>query len=43
MADECTDITVVQKLSIYCRWIENGTPVEHFMEMLPLKKADGVD
>jgi len=37
MADECADITVVQELSIYCR---NGAPVEHFMEILPLKKAD---
>jgi len=27
MADEYTDITVVQELSIYCRWIENGAPV----------------
>ena len=22
--DECTNITAVQELSIYCRWIENG-------------------
>jgi len=33
MADECTDIPVVQELSIYCRWIEN------VMEILPLKKS----
>jgi len=39
MADECTDITV-QELSIYCRWIENGAPVQHFMEILLLIKAD---
>ena len=40
MADECTDISVVEELSIFCRWIEDGVPVEHFMEIIPLKKAD---
>ena len=40
MADECTDIATIEELSIYCRWVENGSPVEHFMEILPLKKAD---
>ena len=40
MADECTDIATIEELSIYCHWVENGSPVEHFMEILPLKKAD---
>ena len=40
MADECTDIATIEELSIYCRWVENGSLVEHFMEILPLKKAD---
>ena len=39
MADECTDISVVEELSIFCRWVEDGLPVEHFMGILPLKKA----
>ena len=41
MANECMDITVVKEFSIYCHWIENEAPVEHFMEKLPLKKAYG--
>ena len=40
MADECTDISTVEELSVFCRWIEDGLPVEHFMEIVPLKKAD---
>ncbi len=28
MADECTDVVTVEEMSIYCRWIENGLPVE---------------
>ena len=40
MADECTDITMVEELSIFCRWVEDGLPVEHFLDIVPLKKAD---
>lgn len=40
MADECTDVATIEELSIFCRWVDNGSPVEHFMEILPLKKAD---
>ena len=39
-ADECTDITTTEKLSVVCRWVENGLPVEHFIEIIPLKKED---
>ena len=42
MADECTDISVVEELSIYCCWVEEGVPVEHFLEIAPLKKADAL-
>ena len=38
MADECTDISTVEELSIYCHWVEDGVPVEHFLEILPLKR-----
>ena len=40
MADECTDITTVEELSIYYRWVEDGLPVEHFLDIIPLMKAD---
>ena len=42
MADECTDITTVEELSIFFRWVEDGVPVEHFLGIVPLKKADAV-
>ncbi len=37
MADECTDVATVEEMSIHCRWIENGLPVEHFIDIVPLK------
>ena len=42
MADECSDIFVVEELSIYCHWVEEGVPVEYFLEIVPLKKADAL-
>lgn len=38
MADECTDISTVEELSIFCRWVQDGLPVEHFIEIVPLKR-----
>ena len=40
MADECTDITTTEELSVFCRWEEDGSPVESFVELVPLTKAD---
>ena len=40
LADESTDITTIKELSVVCRWVENSLPVEHFIEIIPLKKAD---
>ena len=40
LADECTDITTIEELSVVCHWVENDLPVEHFIEIIPLKKAD---
>ena len=40
MADECVDITTVEELSVFCRWEEEGLPVEHFLEIVHLQKAD---
>ena len=39
MADDCTD-TPVEELLIFCHWIEDGLPVEHFLEVVPLKSVD---
>ena len=40
MADECTDVATIEELSIFCRCVEDGEPVEHFLEILPLQKAN---
>ena len=40
MADECTDVTTIKELTICCRWVESGVPEEHFIEILPLKRAN---
>ena len=40
MADECTDISTVEELSVYCHWVENGLPVERFLEIIHLPKGN---
>ena len=41
MADECTDVTSIEELTICWHWVEeSGVPEEHFIEILPLKKAN---
>ena len=40
MADECTDVTTIEELTICCRWVESGVSDEHFIEIFPLKKAN---
>ena len=40
MTDECTDITTIAELTICCCWVESGVLDEHFIEILPLKKAN---
>jgi len=40
LADECTDISTTEELSVVIRWVENGLPVDHFNELVPLRKAD---
>ena len=39
MAGECTNVSTIEELSIYCGWIENGKATEHFIEIVPLKNA----
>ena len=40
LADECTDVTTVEELSIFCHRVEDGVAVEHFLEIFRLKSAD---
>ena len=40
MADECTDVSTLEEMSIFCRWVENGLPVKHFIDIIPLKSTD---
>ena len=40
MANECTDVSIVEELSLFCRWIENGEPTEHLIDLLPMKRTD---
>ena len=40
MAAECTDIATVEELSVYCRWVEDGLPVEHLLKIIHLPKGD---
>ena len=40
MAEECTDIATVEELSLFCRLVENGSPVEYFIGTLSLKKGN---
>lgn len=40
VANACIDVVELEEFSIYCQWVENGLPVEHFIDILPLKKAD---
>ena len=38
MANECPDVTTIEET--ICCWVESGVPEEHFIEILPLKKAN---
>ena len=40
MSDECTDVTTIEELLIFCCYVEDGQPVEHFLEIVPLKATD---
>jgi len=40
LADECTDILTIEELSVVICWVERGLPVEHFIELVLLRKAD---
>ena len=40
MADDCTSITTVEELSVFCCWEENGLPAEYILEIVHLRKSD---
>ena len=40
MADECTDVATIEEMSVFCRWEEEGSPEEHFLEIVHLKQAN---
>ena len=40
MADECTDITTVEEMSVFCHWEVKGIPGEHFLEIVHLRQAN---
>ena len=40
MADGCVDVSTIEELSLYCRWVEDGRSVEDFVEIVSLKKGD---
>ena len=40
MTAECTDIATVEELRHFSLWVENGSAVEQFMGILPLKEGN---
>ena len=40
MANECTDVTTIEELSIFCHFVKDGQPVEHFLETVSLKATN---
>ena len=40
MADECTDITTVEEMSVFYRWEEKGISEENFLEIVHLCRAN---
>ena len=40
ITDECTDITAMEELSVFCCWEEDSIPVKCFLDIEALKKAD---
>ena len=40
MGDECTNVSVIEELSIFCRWEENGVAFESFLKIIPLKRTN---
>ena len=39
MADESTDVSSQEELSVCARWVQNGKPVEHFLGIVQAKET----
>ena len=39
MADESTDVSSKEELSVCARWVQNGKPVEHFLGIVQAKET----
>ena len=39
MADEATDISSKEELSVCARWLENNKPVDHFLGIVHAKET----
>ena len=40
MADECKDVATIEEMSVFCRWEEEGSLEEHFLETVHLKQTN---
>ena len=40
LSDECTDVATIEEVSMFCFWVEEGSPEEHSLEVLDLKQAN---
>ena len=40
MGYECTDVSSMEELSLCFRWLKDGKPVEHFLEVIHVTKTD---
>ena len=40
MGDECTNVSSMEELSLCFRWLKDGKPVEHFLEVIHVTKTD---
>ena len=40
MTDQCTDISTVEEMSVFCRWEGKGILEEHFLEIIYLRQTN---
>ena len=40
MGDECSDVSSMEELFLCFRWLEDGKPVEHFLEVIHVTRTD---
>jgi len=42
LASECMDVSSMEEMSIFCRWIENWLPVEHLIGSVSFSFTDAL-